>query len=163
MIVPDFREIKYSNELYHFGIPRRSGRYPWGSGERPYQSAGGRSSDRVRRKEEKTRKRFDKLDKRISKKQASANIRYQRAIRKSNSLFSTKRSTRRAFEKATKAQREVERLSYRGSKYYKSYERLATKLDVPMNKELKDRGLGYLNEVVLSSKSAYQIALSRKI
>lgn len=25
------------NELYHYGIPRRSGRYPWGSGERPYQ------------------------------------------------------------------------------------------------------------------------------
>lgn len=25
------------NELYHFGIKRRSGRYPWGSGERPYQ------------------------------------------------------------------------------------------------------------------------------
>lgn len=26
------------NELYHFGIKRRSGRYPWGSGDRPYQS-----------------------------------------------------------------------------------------------------------------------------
>lgn len=27
-----------NNELYHYGIPRRSGRYPWGSGDRPYQS-----------------------------------------------------------------------------------------------------------------------------
>lgn len=26
------------NELYHYGMPRRSGRYPWGSGDRPYQS-----------------------------------------------------------------------------------------------------------------------------
>lgn len=25
-------------ELLHYGIKRRSGRYPWGSGERPYQS-----------------------------------------------------------------------------------------------------------------------------
>lgn len=25
------------SELYHYGIPRRSGRYPYGSGERPYQ------------------------------------------------------------------------------------------------------------------------------
>lgn len=25
------------NELYHYGKPRRSGRYPWGSGENPYQ------------------------------------------------------------------------------------------------------------------------------
>ena len=27
------------SELMHYGIPRRSGRYPWGSGENPYQSA----------------------------------------------------------------------------------------------------------------------------
>lgn len=25
------------NYLMHYGIPRKSGRYPWGSGERPYQ------------------------------------------------------------------------------------------------------------------------------
>lgn len=25
------------DELYHYGIKRRSGRYPWGSGDRPYQ------------------------------------------------------------------------------------------------------------------------------
>ena len=29
-----------SDELYHYGMPRRSGRYPWGSGERPYQGDG---------------------------------------------------------------------------------------------------------------------------
>ena len=37
MIRPDFREIKHS-EIYHYGIKRRSGRYPWGSGDRPFQS-----------------------------------------------------------------------------------------------------------------------------
>ena len=26
-----------SGELYHYGMPRRSGRYPWGSGKDPYQ------------------------------------------------------------------------------------------------------------------------------
>ena len=25
------------DEIYHFGIKERSGRYPWGSGDRPYQ------------------------------------------------------------------------------------------------------------------------------
>lgn len=25
------------NELYHYGTPKHSGRYPWGSGKRPYQ------------------------------------------------------------------------------------------------------------------------------
>ena len=28
------------DELYHYGVPRRSGRYPWGSGENPYQRSG---------------------------------------------------------------------------------------------------------------------------
>lgn len=30
----------FSDELYHYGIKRRSGRYPWGSGEEPYQHSG---------------------------------------------------------------------------------------------------------------------------
>lgn len=30
-----------TDELEHYGIKRRSGRYPWGSGEDPYQSSGG--------------------------------------------------------------------------------------------------------------------------
>ena len=29
--------IKMTNELYHYGTPRHSGRYPYGSGARPYQ------------------------------------------------------------------------------------------------------------------------------
>lgn len=28
-------------DILHYGMPRRSGRYPWGSGDRPYQSGGG--------------------------------------------------------------------------------------------------------------------------
>lgn len=28
----------YAEELYHYGVPRKSGRYPWGSGKEPYQS-----------------------------------------------------------------------------------------------------------------------------
>ena len=30
-----------SQELYHYGTPRNSGRYPWGSGENPYQHEDG--------------------------------------------------------------------------------------------------------------------------
>lgn len=37
MIIPDYRNFQSSNELYHYGMPRRSGRYPYGSGDRPYQ------------------------------------------------------------------------------------------------------------------------------
>lgn len=27
----------YGDELYHYGVPRKSGRYPYGSGKEPYQ------------------------------------------------------------------------------------------------------------------------------
>jgi hypothetical protein len=30
-------DVHDENELYHYGMPRRSGRYPWGSGDDPYQ------------------------------------------------------------------------------------------------------------------------------
>ena len=32
--------VKEMDELIHRGMPRRSGRYPWGSGENPYQHSG---------------------------------------------------------------------------------------------------------------------------
>lgn len=34
----DFWKGSLMNEIYHYGIKRRSGRYPWGSGDRPFQS-----------------------------------------------------------------------------------------------------------------------------
>lgn len=33
--------VKEDDFLMHYGIPRRSGRYPWGSGKDPYQRTGG--------------------------------------------------------------------------------------------------------------------------
>ena len=38
------------NYLEHYGIPRRSGRYPWGSGSRPFQgdSSAGKSSGKTK-------------------------------------------------------------------------------------------------------------------
>ena len=32
--------ISDNDELFHYGMPRRSGRYPWGSGENPFQHEG---------------------------------------------------------------------------------------------------------------------------
>lgn len=42
--------------LMHYGIKERSGRYDWGSGERPYQRLEKRKGFFARRKEEKQRK-----------------------------------------------------------------------------------------------------------
>ena len=32
-----YAAIESGNSLEHYGMPRRSGRYPWGSGDDPYQ------------------------------------------------------------------------------------------------------------------------------
>lgn len=39
------------NQLMHYGTKRKSGRYPWGSGERPYQSGGPRFFRKAKKKE----------------------------------------------------------------------------------------------------------------
>ena len=67
--------------LAHYGLPRRSGRYKWGSGKEPYQSAGG---------------------KRTLKSAASAGERYIKS-----KLGSDKRAQKKAEKKAAKA-REIE-------------------------------------------------------
>lgn len=38
------------DQLIHYGTPRKSGRYKWGSGERPYQSMEGRELSRREKK-----------------------------------------------------------------------------------------------------------------
>lgn len=45
-----WREELYHNELYHYGKPERSGRYRWGSGDRPYQRLGGKGGGLFKRK-----------------------------------------------------------------------------------------------------------------
>ena len=36
-IVEQMRSVMSDDALMHYGMPRRSGRYPWGSGDNPYQ------------------------------------------------------------------------------------------------------------------------------
>lgn len=58
-----FKKV-YHDDLLHFGIKRRSGRYPYGSGERPFQGEGGRKTSLLKRKKEEKLKR--KQDRRIN-------------------------------------------------------------------------------------------------
>lgn len=67
MIRPDYR-----NELYHYGIPRRSGRYPYGSGDRPFQGEPGDKRPKgfiQRHKAKKVSKAFEKMKEDEAKKQ----------------------------------------------------------------------------------------------
>lgn len=48
--------INSKNDICHYGIPRKSGRYPWGSGGRPFQSQEGKKKGLFRRRK-KTQER----------------------------------------------------------------------------------------------------------
>ena len=83
----DNREL-LNDHLEHYGLPRRSGRYKWGSGKDPYQSTGG---------------------KRSFKKAASAGERY---------IKSKLGSSKRAQKKAAKAREKANANKYRDEKAY---------------------------------------------
>ena len=80
-----------NDHLAHYGLPRRSGRYKWGSGKDPYQSTGG---------------------KRSFKKAASAGERYIKS-----KLGSSKRSQKKAERKAAKASEKEENEKAKENKY----------------------------------------------
>ena len=82
----DNREL-LNDHLEHYGLPRRSGRYKWGSGKDPYQSTGG---------------------KRSFKKAASAGERY---------IMSKLGSSKRAQKKAAKAREKEENKKAKANKY----------------------------------------------
>lgn len=64
--------------LMHFGIPRRSGRYPWGSGKEPYQSIGGirKGGSATARQIEKNKRKQDEAE----KKKRKSDSRYRRLL-----------------------------------------------------------------------------------
>ena len=91
----------FNDHLEHYGMPRRSGRYKWGSGKDPYQSTGG---------------------KRSFKKTAFAGERYIKS-----KLGSSKRAQKKAEKKAAKARenekekvlaKEQKKNKYRDEKAY---------------------------------------------
>ena len=86
----DNREL-LNDHLEHYGLPRRSGRYKWGSGKDPYQSTGG---------------------KRSFKKAASAGERYIKS-----KLGSSKRAQKKAEIKAAKAREKEENKKAKANKY----------------------------------------------
>ena len=45
--------IIYNSELYHYGVPRRSGRYKWGSGKNPFHHGADGGARKIKRLEKK--------------------------------------------------------------------------------------------------------------
>ena len=66
------------DELLHYGMPRRSGRYPWGSGKDPYQHSG----DFLSRVEELTKKGMSEKDIAESMGLTTSQLRIQKSLAK---------------------------------------------------------------------------------
>ena len=66
------------DELLHYGMPRRSGRYPWGSGKDPYQHSG----DFLSRVEELTKKGMSEKDIADSMGLTTSQLRIQKSLAK---------------------------------------------------------------------------------
>lgn len=94
----------------------------------PRYKANLEKSDRFREKAKqqasvvsaKSKAHLQKLDALYQKKQAKADAKFQKAERKQYSLLATKRSTKRAFDKAAKAQYKANRVAYKGKKFYQT-------------------------------------------
>ena len=70
--------IMDDDRLMHIGMPRRSGRYPWGSGENPYQSSG----DLLSRVEELTKDGMGEKDLAAALKMTTTDLRLQLKVAK---------------------------------------------------------------------------------
>ena len=66
------------DELLHYGMPRRSGRYPWGSGKDPYQHSG----DFLSRVDELTKKGLSEKDIAESMGLTTSQLRIQKSLAK---------------------------------------------------------------------------------
>lgn len=63
-IIEEMQAVLDDNELTHYGMPRRSGRYPYGSGEDPYQHG---SRDFLGRVDELRKQKFTYVDEETGK------------------------------------------------------------------------------------------------
>ena len=103
----DNREL-LNDHLAHYGLPRRSGRYKWGSGKDPYQSTGGKRSFK---KADSAGERYIKSklgsSKRAHKKSAKAreNEENEKAVTKKHKRASSKKSGKQRKENSKIAKR----------------------------------------------------------
>lgn len=59
--------IQWNKELYHYGMPRRSGRYKWGSGKNPFHHGADDGSKHADKKAAKAKQKQDKKEAKAAK------------------------------------------------------------------------------------------------
>lgn len=148
------------DEIYHYGMPGRSGRYKWGSGDRPYQ----RLEKKVVRSEKRLNKKLDRADKKTEKLSKESQKYFNKANQRSNSAFRfRRRSSRKFLNKGYEVQEKKERVEYRTSKKYMKYLKKFEKRNVTMTPALKKRGIDYYNRMISNTNNRYNALLNKRI
>lgn len=80
--------VKSENDILHYGMPKRSGRYPYGSGDRPFQSTGGKKPGFFKkRKEAKKKKEAQEKAKQAAAEKRAFEASKKRAIESGDTKF----------------------------------------------------------------------------
>lgn len=117
----------------------------------------------VKRAVTRSGEHLQKLDAKYRKAQAKADAKYQKAERKANSLFSTKKSAKKAFNKAAKAQFKANKVAYKGKHFYEEMMK-SMNLDYSPKRsvfygsipqETRSLGKGFVKRVERNSKAMY--------
>lgn len=103
----------------------------------------------------KSSKKLEKLNAKYEKRQAKADRLYDKAERKSASLLASKRSTDKAFRKASKWQYKANRVALRGKRWYEEMEKAYSSADIKMSKRNQEIGKELVRQVRANSRAMY--------
>lgn len=115
-----------SDELMHYGTPRHSGRYPWGSGERPFQRQGSTRFHNYMSTDKLDRIKEDEVKKTLKANGYSSEKEYNDALRKALNDGSLNGDHIKVLRQLNKIDREYNKAS-------KKSKRLDKHVDMTMN------------------------------
>lgn len=116
-------------------------------------------------------RRADRINKRAVKKmskmeakrevgQKKADKYFDKAVKRSNSFFSTQRRVNKAVNTAYSAQQRVVRLEQKGKKYYQKVQKKMAKIDKKIDPKVQEIGERYIKYTMENSKAMYNSLLT---
>ena len=155
----------YYNQLYHHGILgmhwgiRRYQPYPKGHKGGKEIGKAARKQARKERKgariNRRAEKKLSKYESKIQSQQKEANKHYQKAMKKTTSFFGSQKRVDKEMGRANDAQRVVNKLEFKGQKYYARKSKKLAKMGIDENPRVKQLGQKYIDSVNATSKTMY--------